>query len=63
MLVLSRKLGEVIVVPQCELTFTVLAVNGNTVRIGIAAPAEIDIYRKEIWQTIKQDIDRPSVRE
>jgi carbon storage regulator len=54
MLVLSRRPGERIVVPECALTVTVLAVDGNTVRLGFAAPAEIDVYREEVWQRIVQ---------
>jgi carbon storage regulator len=50
MLVLSRRLGERVVVPECALTVTVLAVDGNTVRLGFAARAEIDVYREEVWQ-------------
>jgi carbon storage regulator len=48
MLVLSRKIGERIVVPDRELLITVVAVHGNTVRLGISAPAEIGVYREEI---------------
>lgn len=61
MLVLSRKLGEGIVVPECELTVTVIAVHGNTVRLGITAPDEIDVYREEVWQRICERPDRPLV--
>jgi carbon storage regulator CsrA len=50
MLVLGRKLGEQIVVPQCRLTITVSAIKGNTVRLAIAAPAEIGVYREEVWR-------------
>lgn len=49
MLVLSRKQGERIVVPQCELELTVLAVEGAKVRLGISAPADLGVFRKEIW--------------
>ena len=35
MLVLSRKIGERIVVPHCERAVTVLAVEGKAVRLGI----------------------------
>ena len=52
MLVLSRKPGEVIVVPKCELTVTVIAVEGSKVRLGFSAPAEIDVYREEVWHRI-----------
>ena len=52
MLVLSRKIGERIVVPHCELLVTVLAVEGKTVRLGFSAPAEVDVYREEVWQQV-----------
>ncbi len=52
MLVLSRKLGERIVVPDCELAVTVIAIEGNKVRLGISAPAEIGVYREEVWRQI-----------
>jgi carbon storage regulator len=48
MLVLTRKLGERILVPECALELTVLAVQGNTVRLGISAPREIAIHRGEL---------------
>jgi carbon storage regulator len=47
MLVLSRKIGEQIVVPHCEVAVTVLAVEDKTVRLGISAPAQIVVYRVE----------------
>jgi len=48
MLVLSRKLRERIVVPQCGLAVTVIAVEGKTVRLGIDAPAEVAVLREEL---------------
>jgi carbon storage regulator len=54
MLVLSRKIGERIVVPQCELTVTVLEVAGNHVRLGFSAPDNIRILREEVWREIQQ---------
>jgi carbon storage regulator len=48
MLVLSRKLGERIVAPQCGLTITIVAVKGKTVRLGIDAPAEVTVLRAEV---------------
>jgi carbon storage regulator len=49
MLVLSRKVGERIHVPHCELTVTVVAVRGKTVRLGITAPDHVAVYREETW--------------
>jgi carbon storage regulator len=59
MLVLSRKRGEVIVVPQFELTVTVISVEGNQVRLGFSAPDEIDGYREEVWHKISQTRESP----
>ena len=47
MLVLSRKLGEQIVVPQCGLAVTVIAIKGKVVRLGISAPENLTVYREE----------------
>jgi carbon storage regulator CsrA len=47
MLVLNRKLGERIVVPHCQ-------VDGDRVRLGISAPAEIAVHREEIWRQVCQ---------
>ena len=55
MLVLSRKLGERILVPHCELTFTVVAINGNTVKLGITAPTNVSVYREELWRKVRMD--------
>ena len=48
MLVLSRKIGETIVVPGCDLTITVVKVKGHRVRLGLSAPADVLIQRAEI---------------
>ena len=62
MLVLSRKIGERIVVPHCELTVTVVSIQGNKVRLGIAAPAEVGVYREEIWQQLRQEAHSPPAK-
>ncbi|HEV3443801.1 MAG TPA: carbon storage regulator [Gemmataceae bacterium] len=54
MLVLSRKIGERIVVPHCELAVTVIAVEGKAVRLGISAPEDIAVHREEVWQQLSQ---------
>lgn len=48
MLVLGRKVGERIVVPECNMTISVLSVRGNRVQIGISAPMNISIMREEL---------------
>jgi len=55
MLVLSRKVGERMVVPDFDLTITVVAVEGNKVRIGFSAPKEVAVFREEVWQQIDED--------
>ncbi|MBQ4900020.1 carbon storage regulator CsrA [Paenibacillus sp. Marseille-P2973] len=54
MLVLSRKKGESIVI-QDNITITVLSVDGDNVRIGVSAPRDIDIFRKEVYEVILQN--------
>ena len=62
MLVLSRKVGERIVLPSCELAIMVVAVEGNRVRLGISAPADVAVYREEIWQQVCQPSHRPPAK-
>ena len=47
MLVLSRKIGESIIIDG-DITVTVVAVNGNKVRIGISAPPDVTVDREEV---------------
>jgi carbon storage regulator len=54
MLVLSRKLGERIVIPEFDVTVTILSVHGHTVRLGIAAPSQVQVHREETWQRIME---------
>ncbi|AOK90142.1 carbon storage regulator CsrA [Paenibacillus polymyxa] len=54
MLVLTRKKGESIVI-QNDIVITVLSVEGDNVKIGISAPKDIDIYRKEVFDAIQQN--------
>ena len=47
MLVLSRKLGEKIVIGE-NIIVTVVKIDRNQIRLGIEAPHEIPVYREEI---------------
>lgn len=53
MLVLSRRVGETIVI-QDQIEVSVLSVEGETVRIGVKAPKEVDIFRKEVYLSIQE---------
>jgi len=53
MLALSRKKGEAIVVNN-NVEITVLEVRGDQVKIGITAPKEVPIYRKEVYVQIQK---------
>jgi carbon storage regulator len=52
MLVLSRKVGERILVPEFNVVFTVVSVKGNQVRLGVSAPADVAVYREEVWHQV-----------
>jgi carbon storage regulator len=56
MLVLSRKLGQTFQVGQ-EIRVTVVKIDRNSVRIGIEAPDQVQIQRKEI--AIPAQTDHP----
>jgi len=58
MLVLSRKIGEQIVVPNSELVITLLAIEGKTVRLDISAPAEVNERPNEDWPQLFQKNNR-----
>jgi carbon storage regulator len=56
MLVLSRRTNESIVIDG-NITITVLGTKGNNVRLGIEAPKEIPIRRKELRElTVAKDL-------
>jgi carbon storage regulator len=54
MLVLSRRMGEALVIGG-NIKLTVLGVSGGQVRIGIEAPREISVHREEIHDKIRQE--------
>lgn len=53
MLVLSRKVGEEIVIGD-NIKIAVVAIHGDKVRIGIKAPKDVPVHRKEVSDLIKQ---------
>ncbi len=53
MLALSRKKNEAIVINN-NIEITVLEVKGEQVKIGISAPKEVPVYRKEVYIQIQE---------
>ncbi|MDR1539808.1 MAG: carbon storage regulator CsrA [Clostridiales bacterium] len=52
MLALSRKIGESIIIGD-NVEVVVIAVSGETVKLGICAPKSIPVHRKEVYDQIK----------
>jgi carbon storage regulator len=59
MLVLTRKTGESIQIGD-HIELTVLSIKGDQIKIGINAPKNIDIHRKEIYLDIKGENENAS---
>ena len=53
MLVLTRKAGESIIIGD-DIEITVIETKGDQIKLGIKAPKEVDIHRKEIYESIQQ---------
>ena len=53
MLALSRKKNEAIVINN-NIEVTILEVKGDQVKIGITAPKEVPVYRKEVYMQIQR---------
>jgi carbon storage regulator len=51
MLVLSRKPGEALRIGE-DVEVTVVEVKGDMVRLGIQAPRDIQVWRRELWEAI-----------
>lgn len=60
MLVLTRKKGEVIKIGD-DIEITVVAAKGEQVKIGISAPKNVEIYRKEVYEEIIAENQQASV--
>lgn len=59
MLVLSRKKNESIVIND-DITIVVVEIRGDKVRLGIEAPKEVPVHRREVYDAIKRN-EMPSV--
>ena len=54
MLALTRKKGEALVINN-NVEITVLEIRGDQIKIGISAPKDVPIYRKEVYLQIQQE--------
>lgn len=54
MLVLSRKKNESIVIND-DITVVVVEIRGDKVRLGIEAPKEVPVHRREVYDAIKEN--------
>lgn len=59
MLILTRRIGESLMIGD-EVTMTVLGVKGNQVRLGVEAPKNVIVDRKEIRQ--RRDAEKSFTR-
>uniref|UniRef100_UPI0040576B08 carbon storage regulator CsrA n=1 Tax=Acetatifactor sp. TaxID=1872090 RepID=UPI0040576B08 len=53
MLALSRKKNEAIIINN-NVEITILEVKGDQVKIGITAPKDVPVYRKEVYMQIQE---------
>lgn len=54
MLILTRRLGEVLVIGD-DVTVTVLGIKGGQVRLGVDAPKTTSVHREEIYNKIQEE--------
>jgi carbon storage regulator len=62
MLVLSRKKDESIVINN-DITIVVVEIRGDKVRLGVEAPKEVPVHRREVFEAIArgEPVDLPAV--
>lgn len=54
MLVLSRQRDESIIIGE-NVVITVIEIRGDKVRLGIEAPAEVPVHRREVYDAIRRE--------
>lgn len=59
MLALSRKKNEALIINN-NIEITVLEIKGEQVKLGISAPREVPVYRKEVYDQI-QEVNKEAV--
>jgi carbon storage regulator len=54
MLILTRRVGETVMIGD-DVAVTVVGVKAGQIRIGISAPKDITVHRKEIYERIRHE--------
>ncbi len=54
MLILTRKLGESIIIDE-NVQISVVEINKNNIKLGVIAPKELTVYREEVFLKIKEE--------
>ena len=54
MLALTRKKGESLVINN-NIEVTILEIRGDQIKLGISAPRDVSIYRKEVYMQIQEE--------
>lgn len=54
MLVLSRKKNESIVINN-DITIVVVEIRGDNVRLGVEAPKEVPVHRREVYEALERE--------
>ena len=57
MLVLSRKKNEAIVINN-DISIVVIEIRGDKVRLGVEAPSNVPVHRKEVYEAIQRENEK-----
>lgn len=62
MLVLSRKKNESIVIND-DISIVVVEIRGDKVRLGVEAPKEVPVHRREVYDAIRRSLEQSDDQE
>ena len=54
MLILTRRIGEKLIIADGEIEVVILGLKGKQVRLGIKAPKNIEVHREEVYKRIQK---------
>lgn len=60
MLILSRRIGETLIIRD-DIKVTVLGIHGGQVKLGIDAPKDVSVHRKEVYERIAAEREAEAV--